>query len=159
MRSWLIAGVAAASLLAGVALAQGLKPGDVGYPYGDLKEITLQGRMVDLAGEMAKKYGARTTGAGPEKQWGFSTPKGELYTFLDNEAYRKLIAGKPAEGGVEVQVRLIPRSHLIEVKSFKPIPASAIHQAFYCAVCNIRTEDWGPCECCGKEMEPVSDAK
>ena len=96
MWRWSLVGVAAVSLLAGVALAQGLKPGDVGYPYGDLKEVTLQGRLVDLAAEMAKKYGARTAGAGPEKQWGFATPKGELYTFLDNEAYRKLIAGKPA---------------------------------------------------------------
>lgn len=154
---WLIGALSVC--LGSLLWAQGLKPGDVGYPYGDLKEVTLRGRLVDLGAEMAKKYGARVAGAGPEKQWALALPKGELYIFLDNEAYRKLVAGKPAEGGVEVQARLIPRSQLIEVKSFRPIPAAAVHQRFYCAVCNIYTDDWGPCECCGKEMEPVKDGQ
>ncbi len=148
----------AAALACGVALgAAAQKGGDMGFPYGDLKEVTLRGRMVDLGPELTRKYGARTTGAGPEKQWALALPEGELYTFLDNEHSRKLTQGSAAGRAVEVKARLFPRSHLLEVVAFRETDAAPLKRRFHCGICNITTEDWGPCACCGREMEPVRE--
>ena len=148
---------AAVSLLAGASLRAQNNPGDVGFPYGDLKEVVLQGKLVSLGDEMARKYGARTTGAGAEPQWALALPEGQLYTFLDNSGYRKLVEGKPADGAVEVKARHFPRSMLLEVLQFKPVAAEGLQRRFYCKVCDIRTADWGPCACCGKEMELTAE--
>src|SRR5919202_14498 len=86
------AAVAAVSLLACRMLPAQNNGGDAGFSYGDLKQVTLQGKLISLGETMARKYGARTTGAGPEKQWALALPEGQLYTFLDNESYRKLAA-------------------------------------------------------------------
>jgi len=131
------------------------KAGDQGFSYGDLREVTLRGRLVSLGEELSRKYGARTAGAGPEGEWALALPEGQLYTFLRNDASRKLLANRPKEGAVEVRARLFPRSMLLEVLEFQPIPAESIKRRFHCDVCNLDTEDWGPCVCCGREMKPV----
>src|SRR5437870_1626491 len=97
---WAVAAVLALGTAAGALRAQN-RPGDVGFPYGDLKEVTLQGKLISLGDELARKYGARTTGASPEKQWALALPEGQLYTFLDNEAYRKLAAANLGGQAVE----------------------------------------------------------
>ena len=150
---------AALSLLASVAPGAQNNPGDVGFPYGDLKEVVLQGKLVPLGEEMARKYGARTAGAGADRQWALALPEGQIYTFLDNAGYRKLVTEKPADGSVEVKARQFPRSMLLEVVQFKPIAAQGLERRFYCKVCDIRTADWGPCACCGKEMELTAEGK
>lgn len=146
-------GVAAAFLGAAAGLRAQQKPGS---PYGDLKEVTLQGRVVSLADEMARKYGARVSGGA--SQLALALPEGQLYTFLDTEGYRKLGAATGPGKTVEVRARHFPRSMLLEVLSFKPLPAEAVQRRFFCEVCTIYTEDWGPCVCCGKEVEPLKDA-
>jgi hypothetical protein len=153
---WGTALLAGALLLSGAPRAQD-NPADRGFPYGDLKEVTLQGKLISLGDAMARKYGARLTGAGPEKQWAFALPEGQLYTFLDNEAYRKLLAATKADAPVEVRARHFPRSMLLEVLTFRPVAAETVRRRFHCSVCNISTEDWGPCACCGREMEPVRE--
>ena len=135
------------------------KPGDVGFSYGDLKEVTLRGKVIALGEELARKYGARTTGAGPEKQLGLALPEGQLYTFLDHEQYRKLVAASAAGSTVEVKARQFPRSMLLEITAFQPTPAEALKRRFHCGVCAIYTEDWGPCVCCGQEMQVVKDGQ
>lgn len=153
-----LAGVIALSLLAaGVLRAQGQKAGDVGFAYGDLKEVTLRGQLISLQDEMAKKYGARIAGAGPEKQWGLALPEGQLYSFLDTEQYRKLLAANLAGQAVEVRARHFPRSMLLEILTFKPTDAAPLKRRFFCAVCTIYTDDFGPCACCGKEMELIKE--
>ena len=156
-RGWALWAAAAVSvsLLAGGTLRAQNNAGDSGFSYGDLKEVTLQGRVISLGDEMARKYGARVIGAGTEKQWGLALPEGQLYSFLDNEHYRKLAGANPANAAVEIKARQFPRSMLLEIVAFKPIPAETIRRRFYCRVCDISSEDFGPCACCGKEMEPV----
>ena len=144
----------AAGAVAGAALrSHAQNGGDVGFPYGDLKEVTLQGRMVHLGDTLARKYGARPAADGP-KQWALALPEGQLYTFLDTDAYRRLVAGREPGQPVEVKARHFPRSQLLEVREFRTLPAEAVRRRFFCPVCVITTEDWGPCVCCGKEMEP-----
>jgi hypothetical protein len=135
-----------------VVLAQN---GDAGFAYGDLKTVTLQGKLIAIGDVLARKYGARVTGGGSEKQWALAQPEGQIYTFLDNEGYRKLLAANLADRPLEVTARHFPRSMLLEVLSFKEIPAEAIKRRFYCSVCAIATEEFGPCVCCGREMELV----
>lgn len=146
-------------LLAGSALQAQIKPGDVGFPYGDLKEVTLRGKLVALGDELSRKYGAKAAGGGTEKQWGLALPEGQYYTFLDNRGYRELTAGEPAGKTVEVRARLFPRSMLLEVVAFKPTDAEALQRRYHCRVCNIDAKDFGPCACCGKELELVPPGK
>jgi hypothetical protein len=153
-RSWLAG--ATVALLAGLnrqAAAQ--KPGDIGYPYGDLKEVTLQGRLLPLGDLVARKYGARLQGAGPERQMALVLPEGQLYTFLDNEAYRKLTATMASGAPVSVKARQFPRSMLLEVLEASSTPEEALKRRFFCDICVLYTEEFGPCVCCGKEMQPL----
>jgi len=151
------AAAAAVTLLACRMLPAQSSGGDSGFSYGDLKQVTLQGRLISLGDAMARKYGARTAGAGAEKQWTLALPEGQLYTFLDNEAYRKLAAAGLGEQAVEIRARQFPRSMILEVLEFRPIPAETIKRRFYCSVCDIYAADWGPCACCGREMQPVKE--
>ncbi|HEU4752982.1 MAG TPA: hypothetical protein VFU47_07720 [Armatimonadota bacterium] len=151
---WIAAGMAAGMGLGAGLQAWAQKPGDVGFPYGDLKEVTLRGRLVSLGEELSRKYGAKRT-AGAPAQWALALPEGQYYTFFENESYRKLIAGKPADGAVEITARHFPRSMLLEVVQFKPIAAETLKRRFHCSVCDIDSDDFGPCACCGKEMELV----
>lgn len=149
------AGLTAVGLLAFAAgLRAQQKPGS---PYGDLKEVTLQGRVVLLADEMARKYGARVPKDG--KQLALALPEGQLYTFLETETCQKLAESAPPGSAVEVRARHFPRSMLLEVLSYRSLAADAVRRRFFCGVCTIYTEDWGPCVCCGKEVEPVREPK
>ena len=148
---WTVTLSAVAVLLAaGAGLRAQQKPGS----YGDLKEVTLQGKLISVGDEMARKYGAKLP-PGAEKQWGLATAEGQLYTFLNTEGARKLLAAELSGKAVEVEARLFPRSMLLEVLSFKPLPQESIQRRFFCGVCTIYADDWGPCVCCGKEMEPI----
>jgi len=144
----------AALLAAGVTLRAQEKPG---FPYGDLKEVTLRGRLVALADEMARKYGAKVVPGG--KELALALPEGQVYTFLNTEGYQKLEAGLGPGKPVEVRARLFPRSMLLEVLSFAPVAPETIQRRFFCDVCTIYFDDWGPCVCCGKEVDLVKDAK
>ncbi len=136
--------------------------GEKGFPYGDLKEVTLQGSFIDLRDQMARKYGAKIgaarTGSG-ERQWAFAGPEGQLYTFLDTPASRAILAAMPAPEAVEIKARQFPRSSILELLSFKALPAHAVKRRFYCNVCAIYADDWGPCVCCGQEMKIVPEAR
>lgn len=147
-------GLAAAVLLGAAALRAQNNPGDVGFPYGDLKEVTLQGKLISLQEVLPRKYGAKA-GGGSETQWALALPEGQVYTFFQNEAYHKLVAARPADGAVEVKARHFPRSMLLEITSFQPVAAQGLQRRFYCKVCDIYAQDWGPCACCGKEYELV----
>lgn len=129
-------------------------PGTPGFPYGDLKEVTLQGKLVSLQDEFARKYGARVA-AGGEKQWALASPEGQYYTFLATAEYQKLAAANLQGVALEVKARLFPRSQVLELQSYRALPADTIRRRFYCGVCDIYTEDFGPCACCGKEMELI----
>ena len=154
---WLfsLAAMAVLSLTGGALRAQ--NQGERGFPYGDLKEVTLQGKLIDLREEMARKYGAKVLGGGAEKQWALALPEGQLYTFLDTAGYRKLAGAKLEGQAVEVQARHFPRSSLLEILSFRPLPPESIKRRFYCNVCAIHADDWGPCACCGLEMKTVAE--
>jgi len=144
---------AAASLLAGARPlpAQERRGGEL----GDLKDVKLQGRLVDLGQLLARKYGARTNGAGPEKQWALVLPEGQLYTFIDNDRYRQLLAAKLFDKPVEIEAHLFPRSQVLEVTAFRSIPEDTLRRRFYCNVCAIHFDEFGPCVCCGEEVQPV----
>jgi hypothetical protein len=146
-------------LLLPVAFGAGLAAQDLGFPYGDLKEITLRGKLVSLGDELSRKYGARVTGGAPQAQLALALPEGQYYTFLDQEAYRKLAAANLLGRAVEVKARHFPRSMILEVLEFKPAPAESIQRRFYCGVCDIYASDFGPCACCGAEMKVISDPK
>lgn len=153
-----LAGLAlGASLVAGGALrAQGGKPGTPGFTYGDLKNVTLQGKLIALPDELGRLYGAKTAGAG-ERQYGLQLPDGTLYTFLDNAKYRQLTDGEKLKGKpVEVQARQFPRSLLLEVEKFRELPADALKRTYFCKVCVITSYEPGPCVCCGAEVELVT---
>lgn len=127
---------------------------ELGFPYGDLKEVTLRGRLVDLQDELPRKYGARVPrGAAP--QWALATPEGHYYSLLDTEAARSLLERRAALPALEVKARLFPRSLLLEVLSFSAVDPETLRRRYYCEVCDITTEDFGPCACCGKEMQLV----
>lgn len=115
--------------------------------------MTLQGRLVSLEEELAKKYGAKVASA--DRQWALALPEGRYYTFLHTPGYRKMAAERPPSGAVEVKARLFPRSQLLELLSFKPIDSQGLRRRFYCGVCAIYAADFGPCACCGKELELV----
>jgi hypothetical protein len=108
---------------------------------------------------LATKYGARVAGAALEKQWGLVLPEGQIYSFLDNEQYRKLLAAGLPGKAVEIHARLFPRSMLLEVLGFKEIPADTLRRRFHCDVCALYVEEFGPCVCCGKEVVLVKDEK
>ncbi len=129
-------------------------PGAPGFPYGDLKEVTLQGKVVSLQEEFARKYGARVAAVDP-KQWVLATPEGQYYTFLETGEYRKLAAANLQGTAVEVTARRFPRSQILELQSYRTLPAETVRRRFHCGVCDIYTEDFGPCACCGKEMELI----
>jgi hypothetical protein len=152
------AALGAGLLLAGPALRVAAQKGagEVGFPYGDLKEVPVTGRVISLGDVLAKKYGAETP-AGAPRQLALASPEGQLYTFLQNETTAKL-AALPAGSAVEVKARLFPRSMLLEPLSFKEVPAATVTRRFYCEVCAIFTEEWGPCVCCGKEVA-LAEAK
>lgn len=128
-----------------------------GFPYGDLTEGAFQGTLLSLGDVLARKYGARVAGGNAERQLALAGPEGELFTFLDAEGYRRLAAANLLDQAVEVRARRFPRSHVLEVLSFRPLPAEAVRRKFHCAVCTIDTQDWGPCVCCGQEMKPVRE--
>ena len=152
---WFWAGVAAAVVGAGGLFVARDARSDVGFSYGDLREVTLRGRFVALQDELARKYGARITGGGPEKQWVLASPEGQYYTFLDTEGYRKLVAAGLSGKAVEVKARQFPRSMILEVQSWTPVAAETVQRQFHCAVCEITFTDFGPCACCGKEVKLV----
>lgn len=139
------------TLAAGAGIRAQQKPG----AYGDLKEVALQGKLVSLGEELARKYGARPLATGAVVQWGLASPEGRLYTFLDTESYRRLTAEFRGGKAVEVKARHFPRSMLLEVLSFRALPAETVQRRFFCDVCTVYSDDWGPCVCCGKEMEPI----
>jgi hypothetical protein len=151
---WLPAALAALVVVAVAARAPRAAQNPEGFPYGDLKEVTLAGKLVSLQDELARKYGARVT-ADSQKQWALALPEGQYYTFLDTAAYRGMVAGKPADGAVEVKARHFPRSQILELLSFKPTGSEGLARRFYCPVCDIHFQDFGPCACCGKEVQLV----
>jgi hypothetical protein len=146
------------ALLSVTLLGAGLRAEQKSGTFGDLKDVTLRGKVISLEDEMAQKYGARVP-AGATRHWGFASPEGQLYSFLDTEPYRKLVAANLAGKAVEIEARLFPRSQLLELTAFKPLPQSAIQRRFFCEICTIYSDDWGPCVCCGKELEPVAEGK
>jgi hypothetical protein len=150
---WMLASIAILGVSAHAPSANTQKPGDPGFPYGDLKEVTLQGKLIPLAEVLAKKYGARAVGGA--NQLALALPEGQLYTFLENDQFQKLAAAKLTGQAVEVHARLFPRSMLLELLTFKPLPVDSIQRRFFCPVCTIYTEEWGPCVCCGQEMTLV----
>ena len=144
----------------GLLRAQGQQPGDVGFAYGDLKEVSLRGRIVPLQEEMARKYGAKVPmgqAGGAATQWALVLPEGRIYTFLETDAYRKLIGSELVRKAVEVKARHFPRSMLLELLSAEPIDAELLRRRFFCPICTIYTQEYGPCACCGKEMELLRD--
>lgn len=126
----------------------------LGSPYGDLKIVTLQGKVIVLGDELTRKYGAKPVTTA-DKPAALALPEGQLYTFLPTSNYAKLLDAKLTGQAVEVKGRLIPRSQILEVSEFKAIPAETVARRFYCNVCTIYANDWGPCVCCGKEYEVV----
>jgi hypothetical protein len=130
-----------------------------GFPYGDLKEVTHQGKLVSLASELTRKYGARTRPDDADRQWGLALPEGQFYTLLENENYRKLLASGLKGQPVQIKARHFPRSMILEVLVFGPAPAEALRRRFYCGVCDITGDDFGPCVCCGKEMQLVDPSR
>jgi hypothetical protein len=42
---------------------------------------------------------------------------------------------------------------LLEVVTFRPLPADALRRVYYCRTCMITTYEPGPCVCCGQEVE------
>lgn len=147
-----------AALLTACALGAGLRAEQKPGRFGDLKDVTLRGKVVSLEEEMAQKYGARIAPGGG-KQWGLASPEGQLYSFLDTDAYRKLVAANLAGKAVEVEAHLFPRSMLLEVTAFKALAPEAIERRFFCDICTLYASDWGPCVCCGKELAPLADGK
>jgi hypothetical protein len=147
-----------AALLSALGLAAGLRAEQKPGTFGDLKDVTLRGQVVSLGDEMAQKYGARIA-PGAVKQWGLATPEGQLYSFLETDAYRKLVAASLTGKAVEVEARLIPRSMLLELTAFKPLPQASIQRRFFCDVCTLYSDDWGPCVCCGKELQVIAEGQ
>lgn len=150
--------LAAVALLLGAAALRAQNPVPLGSPYGDLREVTLQGKLVALQDELARKYGAKANPAA-EKQWALALPDGRYYTFLDTPDYRKLVAERPESGAVEVKARLFPRSQILEVVSYQKLAAERIRRRYYCSVCAIYADDFGPCACCGRELELLPPEK
>jgi hypothetical protein len=146
----------AAALLAlfGAGFAAAKAQETLGSPYGDLKIVTLQGKIISLCDELTRKYGARPVTIA-EKPVALALPEGQLYTFLPTETYVKLLDAKLTGQPVEIKARQFPRSQILEVLEFKTIPAEKIARRFYCSVCAIYANDWGPCVCCGKEFTVV----
>jgi len=127
-----------------------------GFPYGDLKSITLQGSVIDLNAVLAGKYGARIEPGAPRTR-ALATPEGRLYTFFDNGVSRRLAESAPNRA-VEVKARHLPRTMVLELTEFRDVDPNGLRRKFHCPVCNIDSEDWGPCPCCGKEYQPVEPA-
>lgn len=152
--------LASGALLLGAAALRAQNPVPLGSPYGDLREVTLQGKLVALQDELARKYGAKANPAA-EKQWAIALPDGHYYTFLDTPDYRKLVAARPESRAVEVKARLFPRSQILEVLSYQSLAAEQVKRRYYCSVCAIYADDFGPCACCGRELEllPLQAAK
>jgi hypothetical protein len=151
---WWGLGVLLTAFTLGAGLRAEQKPG----MFGDLKDVTLRGKVVSLGDELARKYGAHVA-PGAVPQWGLASPEGQLYSFLETETYRKLVAANLASKAVEVEAHLVPRSMLLEVTSFKALPEAAIQRRYFCDVCTLYADDWGPCVCCGKELQPLPEGK
>jgi hypothetical protein len=146
--------VAAAIALVAAGLVGAKAQETLGSPYGDLKIVTLQGKLVPLGDVLARKYGAGSVTTA-DKPLALALPEGQLFTFLPTETYGKLLDAKLASQAVEIKGRLFPRSQLLEVLEFRPIPAEKVARRFYCSTCSIYSTEWGPCVCCGKEFAVV----
>lgn len=152
----LVMGVTATTRRAGAQNA-----GDVGFAYGDRRDVRLEGRLVSLQEEMARKYGADIRGGDPvaDGQIGLVTPEGGIYPLLQTAASRRLLREERPGAALELQARLFPRSTLIEVLSWRRVEPARLARSFFCSVCTITTQEYGPCACCGREMELVREPR
>lgn len=145
------------AVLLGVGLVGALPQGPArsnppGSPYGDLKDVELQGRLVSLGDVLARKYGANLRGGG-ESQFALALPEGQIYTLLETAGRRQLVDATMLGKAVSLRARLFPRSMVLEVLGFQPLPEGRIARRYFCDVCTIFADEWGPCPCCGKELE------
>ena len=155
-RRELIAG-GAALLAAGGASARAQQAGDVGFTYGDLREVTVRGKLLPMKATLARMYGAKVPKGKGES---YLLLHGDLkfYTFLETAMYAAMVAeGKRAGKAVEVHARQFPGSMILEILKWKEISVAALRWLYFCPVCVIHFRDPGPCVCCGKEVERVKD--
>ena len=134
------------------------RAGDVGFTYGDLRHVTVRGKLVPAHKTLARLYGAEAARSAPET---YLLLHGDLrfYTFLPNAAYLKLTAGGSRSGhAIEVHARQFPGSMILEIERWREIPVAALRWLYFCPVCVIYSRDPGPCVCCGREVERVTDS-
>ena len=147
----------AALLVAGASRAQEQKAGEVGHTYGDLREVTLRGKLLPANETLGKMYGARLPPEAPNP-YVLLLGGGEIYTLLPNETYSRLTAGPPFdEKAAEVHARHFPRSMILEPLSWKEVSVKSLRWLYYCSTCILWDYHPGPCVCCGQELERVTD--
>lgn len=123
--------------------------------YGDLREVELRGAFRPLLPILTGKYGTKAPEDASDP-WALVTPPGAIYTLVDNRIYREARARYGSSQPVSVKARHFPRSMHLELLAITAVEAAAVKARFFCRVCNIYFEEFGPCVCCGLEVEPVA---
>lgn len=151
-RRQILAGLAGCS--ASVAAGEARAASQSGA-YGDLKEVELRGSLRPLHPILSGKYGAAPAPQAADP-WALVTPDGSIYLLLQNRFYYELRDRHAEPSPLKVRARLFPRSHLLELLRAEPIGRNEIQAKFFCSVCNIYFDEFGPCVCCGEEVQPAA---
>lgn len=152
--------------LLGVALAMSLlgAAADKPAPPEKPKIETFQGKVVPLA-DLLKKFGAELDADAAPHWLALETADGKVYPLIKDAGGRTFyrdprLLNRP----MQVQGRLYPGSHLLQVVQVHSLKDGKPHEVHYwCEICSIKRfslEKNNVCECCGGPMElrevPVS---
>ena len=118
------------------------------------QEIETRGRVVDLAEEMHKRFGAD---ASPNHKplYGFKTEGDLYYTLLrTNLAEALFVDRRLLKKELIITGRTFPKTQILEAIRLQSVHNGVVHDLYYyCETCAIRTVAPGDCECCGEPVE------
>lgn len=115
------------------------------------RDITVRGKAlcVDNAGKQCDC-------AKPGHTFALLSTDGVLYRVLSSDPNGEIFADPEVQRrNLSVTVRLHKNNEveIIKVRSIRDGKLFDIY--YYCDVCNITVNVWGPCPCCGKDLELI----
>ena len=116
------------------------------------RDVTLKGRIVCLSSSVSS--GSEEVECGAEGLFALSTPEGEIYRFLPEDAKTAMFQDpRVRQRLLQIRGRLTPPNS-IEIIKIQSIKEGQLHDLYYrCEVCHITAFDPGPCWCCQDDFE------
>ena len=123
---------------------------------GNVPIVELRGRVVCLAEEMQRDHKAELP-TRHEHLWGFKSTDGGYYTLLRGRFSEAIwLDDRVRAKELLINVRLFPKSHVIEVQNIKSVRNGVVQDLYYyCDICAIKAVSPEPCACCQGPVELV----